>query len=110
MVFAVDLTENKTVWLIADEVSVKNNGYGGQIATFYKVTDNLKARDEQGHIYADFNARINVGSYYLDRICGYRVASGIKDEEFEALNREYFFDSAEYEITDDDEGGEEVAV
>ena len=110
MIFAVDLSKNRTVQLIADEVSVKDNGYGGQIVTFYKITDNLEARDKQGHIYADFNARINVGSYYLDKICGYRVVSGLSDEEFAELNREGIFASMGYELVDEDEGGEEVAV
>ena len=109
MIFAVDLSKNRTVQLIADEVSVKDNGYGGQIVTFYKITDDLEARDKQGHIYADFNARINVGSYYLDKICGYRVVSGLSDEELVALNREGIFSSMGYELVDEDEGGEEVA-
>ena len=110
MIFAVDLSEDRTVQLIADEVSVKDNGYGAQIVTFYKITDDLKARDKQGHIYADFNARINVGSYYLDKILGYRIVSGLSDEEFVALNREGIYASLGYELVDGDESGEEVPV
>ena len=110
MIFAVDLSEDRTVQLIADEVSVKDNGYGGQIVTFYKITDDLEARDKQGHIYADFNARVNVGSYYLDKILGYRIVSGLSDEEFVALNREGIYASMGYELVDEDEGGEEVPV
>ena len=110
MIFAVDLSEDRTVQLIADEVSVKDNGYGAQIVTFYKVADDLNAKDEQGHIYANFNAKMNVGSYYLDKICGYRVVSGLSDEEFVALNREGIYASMGYELVDDDEGGEEVPV
>lgn len=110
MIFAVDLSNDRTVQLIADEVSVKDNGYGAQIVTFYKVTDDLKARDNQGHIYADFNARVNVGSYYLDRILGYRIVSGLSDEEFVALNRENIYGSMGYELVDEDESGEEVPV
>lgn len=110
MIFAVDLSKNRTVQLIADEVSVKGNGYGGQIVTFYKIADDLEARDKQGHIYADFNARMNVGSYYLDKILGYRIVSGLSDEEFVALNREGIYASMGYELVEDDEGGEEVTV
>ena len=110
MIFAVDLSKNRTVQLIADEVSVKDNGYGGQIVTFYKITADLDAKDEQGHIYANFNAKMNVGSYYLDKICGYRVVLGLSDEEFVALNREGIYASMGYELVDEDEGGEEVAV
>lgn len=110
MVFAVDLSEDRTVQLIADEVSVKDNGYGAQIVTFYKIADDLKAKDKQGHTYANFNARMNVGSYYLDKICGYRVVSGLNDEEFVTLNREGIYSSMGYELVDEDEGDEEVPV
>ena len=110
MVFAVDISKDRTVQLIADEVIVTENGFGGQIVTFYRHEDDLNAKDKNGHTYANFNNRVNVGSYYLDKIKGYRVVSGLSDEEFVALNREGIYASLGYELVDEDEGGEEVSV
>lgn len=110
MVFAVDISKDRTVQLIADEVAIENNGYGGMLVKFYNKVDNLEARDRNGHIYADFDARVVVGAYYIDRIKGYRIVSGISDEEFVALNREGIYASMGYELVDEDEGDEEVAV
>lgn len=110
MIFAVDISKNRTVQLIADGVEIENNGYGAMLVKFYKKVDNLEARDKNGHIYADFNARLTVGAYYIDRIKGYRIVSGLSDEEFVALNREGIYASMGYELTDEDEGGEEVPV
>lgn len=111
MVFAVDLSKDRTVQLIADVVEVTENGFGGQIVTFYRYKDDLNAKDKNGHTYANFNNKVNVGSYYLDKIKGYRVVSGITDEEFEILNREGLFASLGYEIEESGEDGlEEITT
>ena len=87
MVFAVDISKDRTVQLIADEATIEDNGFGGQIVKFYIISDDLEARDKQGHIYANFDTRKLVGSYYIDKTKGFRVVSGITDEEFMELNR-----------------------
>ena len=111
MVFAVDLSKDRTVQLIADVVEVTENGFGGQIVTFYRYKDDLNAKDKNGHTYANFDSKINVGSYYLDKIKGYRVVSGISDDEFEILNREGLFASLGYVIEESGEDGlEEITT
>lgn len=108
MVFAVDISKDRTVQLVADNVEVTENGFGGQIVTFYRYEDDLKAKDENGHTYANFNNKVNVGSYYLDKIKGYRIVSGLSDEEFVLINRDMFFGSMEYKYEGDDDDLEEI--
>ena len=111
MIFAVDLSKDRTVQLIADEVEVTENGFGGQIVTFYRYMDDLNAKDDNGHVYAKFNNRAIVGSCYLDKIKCYRVVSGISDDEFEILNREGLFASLGYMAEESGEDGlEEITT
>lgn len=93
MVFAVDISKDRTVQLIADEVVIDDNGFGGQIVKFYTISDDLEARDKNGHIYADFSARTLVGSFYLDKVKGFRQVAGIADAEYAWMNREGIFES-----------------
>lgn len=108
MVFAVDITKDRTVQLVADEVEIVENGYGGQIVKFYTISDNLEARDSKGHIYADFNARTLIASYYLDKIKGFRQVTGISDSEYAFINREGIFESIGIidPLLEDEDGGE----
>ena len=110
MVFAVDISKDRTVQLVADEVEIENNGYGGMLVKFYNKVNNLEARDKNGHIYADFNTRVVVGAYYVDRIKGYRIVSGLSDEEFAEINRDMIFSSMGYECEDDEDGLEEITT
>ena len=108
MVFAVDISKDRTVQLLADEVVIDENGFGGQIVKFYTISDDLQARDKNGHVYADFNARTLVGSFYLDKIKGFRVVSGVLDEEYEWMNRAGIFESVGIvdPLTMEDDGDE----
>jgi hypothetical protein len=108
MVFAVDISKDRTVQLVADEVEIVENGYGGQIVKFYTISDDLKARDKNGHIYADFGARTLVASYYLDKIRGFRQVEGILDSEYAFMNRAGIFESMGMvdPLMEDEDGGE----
>ena len=108
MVFAVDISKDRTVQLIADEVEIIENGFGGQIVKFYTIADDLEARDSKGHIYADFNARTLIASYYLDKIKGFRQVAGILDSEYSFINREGIFESVGMidPLLEDEDGGE----
>lgn len=109
MVWEVTTIGNENICFVADKMKIVPNGQGGNLAVFYSNVFDSNSKDKNGHIYANITDEV-MAAYYLDNIIGVKRVSGLSDEEFAELNREGIFSSMGYELVDEDEGGEEVAV
>lgn len=105
MVFSIDKLDGAIVSLAADRVEVKEVCGEDYLVTFYSANSNMNARDNKGHIYADFSDKI-VGAFYLSNIVGFREVTGLSDEDLaEMFRANAYIDEDEVE---EDEGNSKV--